>query len=211
MVDLMKDRCRRICGSKIDTCYVNSTNQLRCITDMVINKTTAVSMSLGMSLRDSNPEKKEEKVKRAIYSSNELSNWIKYLQLVGDLRELSSLVLDSDTQEKRTEIRYPMSIAADNIMIHTNGYSGRIINFSQSGVLFISDKPMKLDDSFDASLVLNTPLGKKIPFKFKARHQNKLPDGTYATGCLIKEVYGNTLFNFFNEVYHLMIDIRWNA
>lgn len=210
MLDRMSDRCKRICGTVDNECYINSKNQLRCIIDMVINNTSTITMTLGFSLDEDSRDAMVENMKLAINSSNELSNWIKFLQLMGDLKKLSSLVLDSDAKENRTEIRYPMTVPTGKITVYANGAHGDIINYSQSGVKFYCSEPLEPGTSMEADLVLNIPQGKKVPIVLKVAYCIKSEDNNqYIAGAQLQEVYGSRLFNFFNEVHHMIMDLRW--
>ena len=116
-IERVSDRCKRICGEKLDDCYVNRKEQLLCISDMVVNKTASIMMALSASLQMDDTEFLKETARDSLSDTCELSNWIKYLQIVPDLQNLSSLVLDADSAEKRTEIRYPLPKELDERLL----------------------------------------------------------------------------------------------
>ncbi len=210
VINRMKDRCRLICGSDDADCFVMSRNQLNCIADLVINKTTAISMMLELSLSKKKVYEEGEAVRRAFTSSNELSNWIKYLQMVGDMRELHSLVLGSDQNEKRGEIRYPLPEAkADRTGISLAGSEGhgflRVLNFSQSGVRFVSPASYEVGDVIE-SYVVSRGGRRDDCVVFKAEVRNcRGSEKSYQVGARVMEVAGKDVFNFFVNVHTLLM------
>ncbi len=212
MINRMKDRCRLICGSEDPDCFVTSKNQLNCIADLVINKTTGITMMLELSLSGKKVYEEGEAIRKAFASTNELSNWIKYLQMVGDMKELHSLVLDSDQNEKRGEIRYPMpEVQADKVgmaLADTEGQGFlRVINFSQSGVRFISPAPYEVGDVIESHLVSSG--GSWVDtVVLKAEVRNCLgSEGIYPVGARVCEVSGKDTFNFFGNMHSLMLGV----
>jgi hypothetical protein len=213
-IERMSDRCKRICGSADRHCYIHRNEQISCIADIVINKTAGISMFLGMSLKQSGAGAGDEYVRESISASNELSNWIKYLQLAGNLRELSSLVLDANPGEKRTEIRYPLPEAHSiHIAAHVGlpGYNMpvavAVTNFSQSGVQLKCPEPLETGTRVDGRVFpalyedRETPFGAVI--KYCAKHE-----GGHLVGARVVEVSGGTTFNFFNSIYRCITEGR---
>lgn len=220
MINRMKDRCRLICGSSEADCFVMNRNQLHCIADLVINKTTAISMMLELSLSEKNIDQDGEAVRMAFASTNELTNWIKYLQMVGGMKELHSLVLGSDLNEKRGEIRYPLPEShADRVGVSIDDPEGlaflRVLNFSQSGVRFISPAPYEVGDLIECCLV-SSKGSRDDPVVFKAEVRNCRgsaggsagdSNGGYEVGANVLEVSGKDAFNFFVNMHALMLSM----
>ena len=212
MINRMKDRCRLICGSDDPDCFVMSKNQLNCIADLVINKTTAITMMLSLSLSNKKAYEEGEAIRQAFASTNELTNWIKYLQMVGDMRELHSLVLDSDQNEKRGEIRYPMPEAqADKVgmaLADTEGQGFlRVLNFSQSGVRFVSPAPYEVGNVIECCLVSSRgSRDDRVVFKAEV-HNCQGSEGSYQVGARVGEVSGKDAFNFFGNMHSLMLGV----
>ncbi len=212
MINRMKDRCRLICGRDDADCFVMSKNQLECIADLVINKTTATSMMLELSLSGNVIDEDGEAIRKAFASTNELTNWIKYLQMVLDMKELHSLVLGSDMNEKREEIRYPMPEAqADKVGMALADTGGkdfmRVINFSQSGVRFVSPAPYEVGDVVESYLVSSGGTWADTVV-FKAEVCNCIGSGgSYQVGARVGEVSGKEVFNFFVNVHSLILGV----
>ena len=55
MGDKIIDRCKLICGGISENCIIDNTRHLDCIADMVINKTSGISLLLGRALRGWSP------------------------------------------------------------------------------------------------------------------------------------------------------------
>ena len=113
MIERMKDRCERFCGSTDSDCFANSKDQLSCLSDLIINKTGSISMLLGFTLETGVDESAEDSIRVAYTDMNELTNWIQYLVAVGDMRELDDLVLSSNMNKARSELRYPVPKAME--------------------------------------------------------------------------------------------------
>jgi hypothetical protein len=209
MIDRMIDRCRRICKTPDKQCFINSREQLNCIADMVINKAAGISMLLELSLLEEEKDIIDEDIMESISSANELSNWIRYLQMVGDLHELSSLVLDSDSSEKRKEIRYPVpEILSEKISVRVKR-SGeimpvRLTNFSQSGLQIKSPEPLDIDHLGEFSIASADTEARELTLKASIRYCWE-QDGKFVMGARIEELLGSATFNFFTNVYDLML------
>jgi hypothetical protein len=209
MIDRVEDRCKRICGETREHCYVNSRQQLNCIADLVINKTASISMLLGFSLDEQDKEAANENLRESISISNELSNWVKYLRIVKDLRDLSSLVLDSDSAEKRTEIRYPMpggyeTQVAMTIALPDSEVQCVIVNFSQSGAQLRCPKALDIDSLAECIIKLPPPYNNEMPCRARIKYCGK-SDGDYIIGARIDEVSGSRSFNFFEKIINLLL------
>lgn len=213
MIDLMSDRCRRICGSTDRACYINSREQLNCIADMVVNKTATISMIMRFSLQEDERSFIDENIREVIANAYELSNWVRYLQLVQDLRRLSSLVLDADSKEKRKDIRYPVPdehVDTMLAMVHcgegATGMEGRLVNFSQSG-LRLRMKGMPCSGPATIRIIPRSAEGRALELSVDVRYAGVDSEG-YALGAKVLNVGGNAVFNFFDEVYRIILEAR---
>ena len=208
-VDRVGDRCVRICGGMKEECFVNRREQINCIADMVINKTTVMSVALDSALKTGDREMIEKRIKASLKSASELANWIKYLQMVPDLRTLSSLVLDADSGEKRMEIRYPMpedETGSLRVVLPGGGESS-LVDFSQSGLGILSQAPLQAGAVVECRLTSDATGPRPEVFTAEARWC--LPaGGGHACGMLIREVKGRASFNFFNMVNQFMLNIE---
>lgn len=106
MGDNIVDRCKLICGGVSESCIIDNTRHLDCIADMVINKTSAISLLLGRAVKES-PDEAAQSIYSAMTISNELSNWVKYLQMTRNLKHLNELQWDVGISHRRKEARYP--------------------------------------------------------------------------------------------------------
>jgi hypothetical protein len=131
---------------------------------------------------------------------------------VPDLQTLSSLVLDADSAEKRTEVRYPLPpefVGKINVLF-SDMIEAKITNFSQSGMQITTNKQVERGDVLTCNLSEDISEGLKNPFK--ARVQYAVPSNdSYICGMRIVEMQGSDIFNFFSLVHQLMLDIRINA
>ena len=205
-VHTMSDRCKRICGTHEGGCYVDNKSQLNCIADLVINKSSNISMGLGVALSREMDDTAREMVLDSIANANELSNWIKYLQVAGNMSALSSLVLDTDSQEKRSEMRYPLPESQrGNIEIELSQPHGKcagpIVDFSQSGLRVACKSELA-----PSTQLVCTLRGKSNSVVFSGTVQYCNPVGApeYLIGIRITQVRGKEGFNFFNEVYQIL-------
>jgi hypothetical protein len=207
-VQRVSDRCKRICGQKEPECYVNKKEQINCISDMVINKTSSVMMALSASLQMDDSVFLRETARESLSDACELSNWIKYLQIVPDLFTLSTLVLDAASAEKRTEIRYPLPKDFEGrINVIYNGMlEAKLVNFSQKGLQIISSQPIKEGTVLQCHMMTDVAEGSNNPFKATAMYCVSV-DGSNICGARITEMQGSEVFNYFSLVHQFMLDM----
>lgn len=212
-IERVSDRCQRICGEKREDCYVNSKSQINCIADMVINKTTSMGMLLRGALESDDLEFVRDTIRESMNNSTELSNWVRYLQIVPDLQNLSTLVLDADSEERRTEIRYPLPEDKRpfiNVLLGDGKSEGELVNFSQSGLQVLSTEP------FDKGMVLDCQLTARISaahaISFRAAVMYAVPAGdAHIMGMRVMDVQGGNVFNIFGTVHQLMVDVDMDS
>jgi hypothetical protein len=204
----VSDRCERICGKKKSECFVNKKEQINCIADMVINKTTTIAMSLTASVRMKDSDFILETALESISDAGELSNWIKYLQIVPDLLTLSSLVLDVDSTEKRKQIRYPVPGEFEGRIrvVFDDMHKVGLLNFSQSGMQMLSSRPMEKGNIIQCHLAADIEEAPTTPFKAAVMYCFPT-GGSYTCGARILELRGSEIFNFFSPVHQLMLDM----
>ena len=165
-------------------------------------------MALSASLQMDDSEFLRETAKESLSDVCELSNWIKYLQIVPDLLTLSTLVLDTDAAEKRTEIRYPLSKEFEGqIHVIYNGMlEAKLVNFSQKGIQIISSQPIEEGTVLQCHLMADVAEGTNNPFKATAMYCASV-DGSNICGARITEMQGSGVFNFFSLVHQFMLDM----
>jgi hypothetical protein len=176
--------------------------------DIIINKTSSIIMTLGASLQMNDGGFIRDTASESLTDACELSNWIKYLQIVPDLLTLSALVLDADSTKKRKEIRYPLpgELEGHINVICNDMHEAKLVNFSQSGMQILSPRPIKEAAVLQCHLVADVAEGLKNPFKATAMYCDQV-DGSYMCGARISEMRGSGFFNFFNLVHQLMLDM----
>lgn len=212
MISRVSDRCRNICGEPDEHCYINSEKRLNCIADLVINKTMGVSLMLDSAMEECTQENLMQYLTLSSVTINELSNWIKYLQLVQDLKELSSLELDSTNTEKRQEIRYPMpKELTDEIRIALAGPKGEVsvtvTNFSQRGLQVQSPVAMQKGTQLECVIIQRDDLGLAMHLKAEVRYCAG-KQSSYVMGLKVHELSGKTVFNLFSVIYSLVVQKR---
>lgn len=208
-IERMVDRCLRMCGEVRTDCYVSSRRQMNCLSDLIINKTAGMTMALTASLEMGDCKFMEETVRESLTNANELSNWIKYMQAIPDLQAVGEMVLDADTADKRTEIRYPMPEAkVGQLRVLLEGSSeASLLNFSQSGLRLLSPVPMRQGDMLDCKLTADVEILHTAPFRATVINSFQSPGGLHSCGLLVKELGGSKAFNFFNMAHQILIDI----
>jgi len=206
-VDRVRDRCKRICGKTREDCFINRREQINCISDTIINKTTIMTLSLGSILQSNDIELMKTKAANAMKSAAELSNWIKYLQLVPDLQALSSLVLDAEADEKRMEIRYPVPDRSRARVLLPGGTEAVLIDFSQSGFGMLTREPMETGSVLECRLTSDITGPQMEVFSTEVMYS--FPSGdSHSSGLLVSEVRGYGSFNFFNLVNQFLMDME---
>lgn len=213
-IERMSDRCKRICGNVDKPCYVDNKNHIGCLTDSIINRTSAICMMLNYSINETDKEALDNNIKDSLAIANELSNWIKYIQLIGNLQKLLPLVLNSDAGEKRREIRYPLPDAftedfKTQIKMNCAPMPSALVNYSQSGVQLMTPEPIGPGSVIECRLSAGTSNNgsKGVPFKAKIVYSVESMDG-FVTGAKLEEVFGSPVFNFFNSVHGLIIETQ---
>lgn len=208
MIDRMIDRCQRICGSAEGGCFINNRDQLKCIADLVINKTSGITMTLDFLTTETDPQTLQEGIRDSVRAANELANWIKYMQLVQDLRQMSSLVLDSDQKEKRKEIRYPVPSRFNAIKVRAEAEGGpaaegALENFSSSGLRFTSNMPIAPGTRMSLT-VSNT--SSSLSLSAIARYCGDAGRPKHTIGALIESDCSGGTPNFFNDAYRFLME-----
>jgi hypothetical protein len=180
--------------------------------DMIINKASSIIMALGTSLQMDDHEFLRETAKESLSAACELSNWIKYLQIVPDLLALSTLVLDADSVKKRTEIRYPLPKEFENKIkvIYDDIHEAKIVNFSQNGIQILLSRPIEKAMVIQCHLLAD--VNKQTSKPFKATAMYCVPtEGSYMCGAQISDLHRGGTFNFFSIVHQLMLDMTTSS
>jgi hypothetical protein len=199
----MEKRCREICGDDVRNCFIDNQKQIDCIADMVLNKVFAVSLCIEPVLNDTSEDKNRLYLKQAMHALNELTNWIKYLQVVKDIRLLAS-VSEDRMSDRRRESRYPMPekyqrhlkflIAVSDIFI-----PARLVNFSRRGLSFVSADELLVGSSHRCMISTAQTIRKETSFNIRVRHCAEHADG-YLVGAEIEDISDGLSFDFFENI-----------
>ena len=211
MGEKIVDRCKVICGGVSESCIIDNTKHLDCIADMVINKTVGISLLLSRALRES-PDEAAQNIHNAMTISNELANWVKYLQMTRNLKHLNDLHRNEGIFHRRNAVRYQLpKIYEEYITMKVNlpdrNVSVRIIDFCQRGARFQSPEPLKTGAALDCTLRTTNNINKKMHFRISIKYCCASGDG-YLIGAHIDEIGNNSEFNFFNNIYDFIAEIE---
>ncbi len=206
----MKDRCKRICGSESEHCFIDNKKQVACIADMVSNKVAGVLAVIELTAGEDDKNKIIANLNKIMKAVDELDSWVKFLQIVHDLRELNALLSEDGINEKRKEIRYPFPEFYQKyivLKVWTSGFfvECRLKDFSASGLQFKCPEPIDIDSVKECTLSTNHIIKKSVSFKIRVRHCKKL-NGEFLIGSRIKKVSDSMSFNFFRNVYDFIAE-----
>lgn len=212
MIDRIIDRCKIICGGATEECIIDNTRHLDCIADMVVNKTSAISLLLGRAIDEERPESTNENIQNAITISNELNNWVKYLQVSRNLKHLSTLQSDVGPSQRRKVARYPLPEMYRKYILMQIALSGRIvpvsiIDFCQRGTQFECPEALELESVVECTLTTTYHMRKEVHFKTRIKYCSS-KDSKYLIGAHIEEVADRLNFNFFNNIYAFITEIE---
>lgn len=207
----LKDRCRQICGDEAQNCFVGNKRQIDCIADMVINKVSVSKAMIESALLNVPEGDSREYLDLALSSMADLSNWIKFLQVAHDLRELSAAAIEG-APERRAEARFPLPGIYRKYIGMTLYLSGasievELVDFSQRGMRFNCPVRLDMDSTVEGQLYTDHVIKKEVSFKLKVRHCKRAGE-SFSAGGRILEVSDAPSFNFFNNVFELLSLLR---
>ncbi len=204
MENLLVERCKRICGSATSECIIDNRKQMACITDMVINKTFGIALTLNHALGKDDVNDVKRFVRMALDNSHELANWVNYLQMAKDLREI--FFIERESNEKRREIRYPLPDDYRKYITITTEINGsmltmELINFSKRGFQALSPALLKEGTVHTFTLITEHSMKKHLTLNATIRYCGAEKDNGYLIGAEIEKVSDSPDFNFFNNVF----------
>ena len=204
----MLERCRKICGDSPDRCIVESKEQVICIADMVLNKITGLEGFLEFALEETDLDKIREYVGNAKKILEDLTEWVRFLQIAHDLRKLNDL--PDDLKDRRRYKRYPLPEIYQsliNILIYKkeDSIKTRIINFSKKGILFLSPQPFDRDSIIEGvvSITAGDVNTREYTFKAKVIHCIRTDKG-YKAGVELQKLGETADVDFFKIIYNLI-------
>jgi hypothetical protein len=211
MGDKIVDRCKVICGGISESCFMDNTRHLDCIADMVINKTSGISLLLNRALRE-DPDEASENIRNAITILKELSNWVKYLQVTRNLKQLNALHSNAGISDCRKVARYPLPEMYEKYISMKVTLPGRsipvsIIDFCQRGSQFRSAEPIEPGSIITCTLSTQFNIKKEVHCSMTVKYCSPR-DGAYLIGAHVTDVDDSSEFNFFNNIYDFIIEIQ---
>lgn len=208
MVKIMRQRCEMICGNDAAgvECITANSNQVKCVTDMVVNQAYGISSVIDMMKEEEDPGTVLQYMEEIQTISSELINWAKYLQVTSDIRKLMAQ-LSPDGHDKRSQVRYPFpeefrEFVSIRLDAPVQAYAS-IINFSQSGIQFRYKGEAPLDSALVCTLLSHERIGKKVTFICEVKYFTD-EEGEVIVGAQIVEVSDSPDFNFFMNVLDFM-------
>ncbi|MGD0887375.1 MAG: PilZ domain-containing protein [Thermodesulfovibrionales bacterium] len=215
MAARLSERCRRICGTMSEDCFIKNQNQILCLSDMVINKISGILVIVESAAEKNQRDESRQFFDEALRNMRELLNWVKFLQVAHDLRVPSLLAYETNVPEKRKQTRYPLPEVYHKYIVMKINISGSFVsvlltNFSQGGMQFKSPEPLDID-AIKECLLHTTHMAEKEAFftvriKYCANH-----NGEYLIGAEIEEISDSITFDFFNNVYDFMVEMMMKA
>ena len=207
MIDEMMERCRRICGDGHGRCFIANKKQLNCIADMVINKVsgiigiidTAKGMESGGGITDA-LDMASEDLEALVY-------WVRYLQVVQDLREISARVTADKGRRRENRYPFPDEYGKYIRMTMMRGDATEavgLLDFSRHGIRFRVADPVGDGSEFECSLSAPYSIAGETSFLVRAVHCMATGDG-YAVGGEICEIADEASFNVFTKLYDFMV------
>jgi len=208
MDEKLIERCTRICGEAGAKCFVDDSNQLQCIADIVSNKAYVISLILETARQEQDTEAALGHIDKAQRVANELGNWVKFLLLTHDLRELCRLADDTKDPERRHEVRYRLPEVYQRYIVLEVGRTGvtmpvRLINFGQNGLQFAAGEPVEVNAYLECTLTTDHPVGKELAFVATVKYCYER-DGEFIVGARVEETSDRTTLNFFNNVFEFL-------
>jgi len=203
MSESLHERCLRLCGSSAQSCFINDASQLTCLSDMLINKAYGLSSLMEMIKAENTSESVSELIDESVGITDEIINWVKYLQVTRDLKQTIQCTLEGEHANKRKELRYPFPPALSKqitfkAMCEEKMQEVELVNFSRSGLQFLCGFPVKEGSEVDAELKAVTP-DKTLKLSAKVKYVME-QDGIYVVGTEIAKVSNTSDFDFFRGV-----------
>jgi hypothetical protein len=203
MSESLHERCLRLCGKNARNCFMNDPGQLTCLSDMLINKAYGLSSLLEMIKAENNSGTTRELIDESVGITEEIINWVKYLQVTRDLKQTIHCALDSAHSNKRKELRYPFPESLRKqitfrAMCEQKMQEVKLVNFSKSGLQFVCNYPLKEGSEVEAEMTAVTP-DKTLRLKAVVKYVMEQEE-SYVVGTAIDEVSNSSDFDFFRGV-----------
>lgn len=146
----------------------------------------------------------------ALREMEQLSDWIKYLQIVRDIKIFFSLS-EERIPEKRKETRFPLPEVYQKyielrVKVKDTSLPVILINFSKKGLQFKCKEHLRLNSLLEFTVHFIRKVKKKVSFKARIKHCAKQKDGL-VFGAQIVEISDSITFNFFKCVIDAILEV----
>jgi hypothetical protein len=210
MSEGIQERCRRICDGKSAQCFISNKKQLSCLSDMLINNVYSIASILEFAMDEEHPHGMRENISEALSISRDLIDWVKYLQITHDIKQIQPLTKKGTYTNNRAEQRYPFPELYEQyieltLMTRGTEVKAQLVNFSRNGLQFKAPTGFGLNEFVQGTLSTRHLVGKTVHFKATARYV--LVGGEeYVTGAKVLEVSDSKDFDFFRSVHEFIQD-----
>jgi hypothetical protein len=210
MKEGIQQRCRRICDGESAQCFIHNKKQLSCLSDMLINNVYGIASILEYAMDEEFTHGMRENISEALNISRNLIDWVKYLQITHDIRQIQPIHQNKEYVKKRSEQRYPLPELYKqyfDLTLQVQGMevAAQLVNFSRNGLQFKSQAVLGMNEIVDGTLHTRHLVGKTVHFKATARYV--LVSGEeYITGAKVTEVSDSGDFDFFHSVHEFILE-----
>jgi len=159
---------------------------------------------------DEHPDDMRQNITEALGISRNLIDWVKYLQITHDIRQIRPVSQDEVYSENRAEQRFAFpEVYEQYIQLHLQGQDSEIraqlVNFSRNGLQFKSPAIFGLNELIEGTLRTRHLVGKTVQFKATARYVLQRGEECI-TGAKVLEVSDSGDFDFFRSVHEFLLD-----
>jgi hypothetical protein len=182
---------------------------------MVINKISGILAIVESEAEKNQRDETRQFFDEALRNIRELINWVKFLQIAHDLRVPSLLAYETKIPEKRKQTRYPLPEVYRKYVVMKINIAGSFVpvlltNFSQHGMQFKSPEPLAIESIRECALLATHIAEKEVIFKVRIKYCAR-DNGEYSIGAEIEEISDSITFDFFNNVYDVMVEMVMNS
>lgn len=214
MSETIHARCDRLCGDANHECFVNNSSQLTCLADMLVNKVYGLSSVLEILKAEELPDSAREFLDESLDITDELINWVKYLQMTHDIKSMAVSLQSGAEGNRRKEDRFQFpEVLHKHIKLMTGQgddlKESTLIDFSKSGLQLVTIEPLEPDTVFDAQI--SAPrVGKFMQFKARVKHTSEHL-GAITVGASLEEANSPNDLHFFHSIMEFISSIKNNG
>ncbi|MBI5141924.1 MAG: PilZ domain-containing protein [Nitrospirae bacterium] len=207
MIDEMMERCRRICGDGHDRCFIGNKRQLNCIADMVINKVSGIIGIIDAAKGMESGGNAIDTLDMATEDLEALVYWVRYLQVVQDLREISARAAVDKGRRRENRYPFPDEYRKYIRMTMIRGDEPEpvaLLDFSRHGIRFRVADTVEEGAEFECSLNAPYSIAGETSFRVRVVHCIETGDG-YAVGGEINAIADEASFEVFRKLYDFIV------